>query len=93
VTEADRRQLCSAVRNAARKVARNPRADQPDLAGQLERAGLTYLDQYTEQINERLGAGESAYSIARTFYGVVIAYMLAWRKADNAAYWAAKAAA
>ncbi len=90
MTQADRKALQAMVRNAARRASRNPRPDQPNLAEQLEQVGLDHLDQYTGQINDQLDAGESAFSVAKTLYGVVITHMFTWRQSDNAAYWAGR---
>ena len=93
MTDAERRQLQSAVRNAARKASRNPRPDQPDLAGELAQVGLAYLDAHHEQIEQQLSEGKSAYTVAHALYGAIVAHMVSWRKSDNAAYWAAAKAA
>jgi hypothetical protein len=92
MTQAERLALLGGPERC-RKASRNPRPDQHDLAAELEAIGLDFLDQQSERIQRQLDDGQKVYDVARTFYRVVITHMLAWRRADNAAYWAAAKAA
>jgi hypothetical protein len=81
VNQAQRDQLQSSIRRAAKRASRNPGFD-TGLVQKLTEAGMEFLDTQTERLDDALAAGDSAFSIARQLYGRALTYLLDYRKAN-----------